>query len=399
VSRPFLPYGRQTVDEADIAAVAAVLRSDWLTTGPVVAQFESALAARVGARYAVACSSGTAALHLAAVAAGLGPGDRAVVPAMTFLATANAVRFAGGEVSFTDVDAETGLMTESGLEAEIAGGERIKAVLPVHLKGQTVDMPALARLAAKHGLTVIEDASHALGASYRDGAENVPAGSCRHSDMTVFSFHPVKTITMGEGGAVTTNDRALYDRLVRLRAHGITREAAAFQDASLALDPGGGVNPWYYEMQELGFNYRVSDIHCALGLSQLGKLDSFVGRRRALADEYDRRLASLAPAVRAPARVANCEPAWHLYAPQFDFEAFGVARGALMRRLAEQGIGTQVHYIPLHLQPYYAARYGARALPGAVAYYRRTLSLPLFASMSEDDVARVVDALAGCQGG
>lgn len=396
--RSFLPYARQSIDEGDIAAVAAVLRGDWLTTGPKVKAFEETFAAKVGARFAVSCSSGTAGLHLASLALALGEGDAIVMPALTFLATANAARYVGAEVIFAGVDPDSGLMGAADLNAALEGAadKGAKAVFPVHLNGQCRDMEAIAALAAERGLKVVEDACHALGTTYRtDRGETVSVGSCRHGDIAVFSFHPVKIIAMGEGGAVTTNDEALYERLVKLRNHGITHDANAFENAELAFDGDGSANPWYYEMPELGFNYRASDINCALGLSQLGKLDHFVSRRRALAARYDDLLAPLAPLVRPVSRVADCEPAWHLYVVLIDFTTAGISRAVLMQRLRDEGIGTQVHYIPVYEQPYYRRRYGRQSLPGAEAYYARALSLPLFPAMSEADVERVVGALRG----
>jgi UDP-4-amino-4,6-dideoxy-N-acetyl-beta-L-altrosamine transaminase len=393
----FLPYGRQVIDSDDIAAVAAVLNGDFLTTGPVVEEFEQAFAKRVGSRYAVVCSSGTAALHLATLALGICKGDTAIVPTMTFLATANSVRYVGGDVLFADVDAATGLLTAENLEAALASATgHVKAVLPVHLAGQCVDMPAITRIAERHDLFVVEDACHALGSSSKDGGA---VGSCRHSILTVFSFHPVKTIAMGEGGAITTNDQVLYDRLRRLRNHGIVREPELFQNADLAFGDNGEPNSWYYEMPELGFNYRASDIHCGLGLSQLGKLDGFISRRRELVAAYDRLLAPLAPIVRSPVRVAGCDPGWHLYAASIDFGRIGVSREQVMRRMKEKGVGTQVHYVPVHLQPYYQGLVGPQQMPGAMAYYRATLSLPLFPLMTASDVEHVVDVLQGAIAG
>jgi len=395
MSDRFLPYGRHQLDEDDVAAVTAVLRGDWLTTGPMVEKFEAALAAKVGARYAVVCSSGTAALHLAVLAAGLKRGDRAIVPSLTFLATANAVRYAGAEVVFADVDGETGLLRTGDLEAAIDSAPGpIAAVLPVHLAGQCVDMPAIAAIARARDMIVIEDACHALGTTYTVGDEVIVVGSCRHSDMAVFSFHPVKAITTGEGGVITTNDPKLYKRLKLLRSHGMTREAADFENADLAFAADGKPNLWYYEMPEPGFNYRLSDINCALGLSQLNKLDRFVERRRALAGIYDGLLAQLAPTILPPKRVPDCDPAWHLYAPRFQFLETGLARDALMRRLQAVGIGTQVHYIPVHRQPYYRRTLGEQQLLGAMTYYRQTLSLPVFPAMQDADVSRVVEALS-----
>ncbi len=397
----FLPYGRHRVEEADIAAVSEVLRGDWLTTGPAVDGFERAFAAAVGAAHAVACSSGTAGLHLAALAAGLGEGDAAVVPAITFLATANCNRYVGAEVVFADVDPETGLMRAEHLEAALAaaGDRRVKAVYPVHLNGQCADLEAIGGLAREHGLTVIEDACHALGATYHPAsAAPTPIGACAYADMAVFSFHPVKTIAMGEGGAVTTGDAALWRRLMRLRSHGMVREADGFEGTELAFDADGQANPWYYEMPEPGFNYRASDIHCALGLSQLSRLDAVVARRRALARRYDRRLAPLKPLLRPVMRMETCLPAWHLYVVHVDFAAAGIDRARLMRALRRRGIGTQVHFIPVHQQPYYRRRYGRLDLPGARAYYEHCLTLPLFPAMTEADVDRVVTALSDCFG-
>jgi UDP-4-amino-4,6-dideoxy-N-acetyl-beta-L-altrosamine transaminase len=395
--RAFLPYGRHSVDEDDVAAVSAVLRSEWLTTGPAVAAFEEAFAARVETRFAVACSSGTAALHLAALALGLDEDAAVVVPSVTFVATANAARYVGARVVFTDVDATTGLMSEDNLrEALDRAGPQVKAVFPVHLNGQCADMEPLAAVAAGYDVRVVEDASHALGADHvaGDGTRNA-VGSCRYGDLAVFSLHPVKTIAMGEGGVVTTNDEALHRRLLRLRNHGMVREPQRFENAE-AFDARGTLNPWYYEIHELGFNYRASDIHCALGLSQLGKLERFVARRRELAARYDERLARLAPLVRPIGRVSWCDPAWHLYVVRIDFDRAGLSRAALVRHLREKGIGTQVHYFPLHRQPYYRRHVVSPELPGAGAYYEQVLSLPLYPSMEDADVERVVGALESC---
>jgi len=395
----FLPYGRQCIDDDDVAAVVEVLRSDWLTTGPAVEKFETALAERVGVRYAVACSSATAGLPLAALTLGLGDGDRAIVPTMTFLATANAVRYVGGDVTFADVDPETGLMTAQTLRDAMDGPAAApRAVFPVHLNGQTADMVALSRIARDRGMAIVEDASHAIGTLYQAGNEQVAVGACRHADMAVFSFHPVKTIAMGEGGMVTTNDEAHYERLRALRNHGMTQAPEDLVHRDLAFGANGQANPWYYEMAEPGFNYRASDIHCALGLSQLGKLEAFVARRRALAARYDTLLRPLAPLVRPVRRVDNCVPAWHLYVVLIDFDAAGVDRATVMARLKKAGIGTQVHYLPVHRQPYYRERYGTLSLPGADAYYAHCLSLPLYPSMDDSDTDRVVEGLEAALG-
>lgn len=387
----FLPYGRQAIDEADIRAVADVLRSDWLTTGPAVEAFETEFAAVTGARHAVSCANGTAALHLAMLALGLGPADRVVVPTVTFLATANAARYVGAEVVFADVDPDTALLTPETLAAALArAGGPVAAVMPVHLAGQIADMAALRAVAGP--AVLVEDASHAVGG--RDAGGH-PVGSCAVGAMATFSLHPVKTVAAGEGGVVTTNDDALTEAMRRARSHGMTRTDLAIADQALA--PDGSLNPWYYEMPEPGFNYRLSDIHCALARSQLAKLDRFVARRRELVDRYDRLLAPLAPTVRPTGRAAG-SPGWHLCVALIDFAAAGTDRATVMHRLRERGVGSQVHYLPVHRQPYYRDRYGDLDLPGADRWYQRALSLPLYPTMADADVDRVVDALAGTLG-
>jgi UDP-4-amino-4,6-dideoxy-N-acetyl-beta-L-altrosamine transaminase len=395
--QPILPYGRHAIDEDDIAAVRAVLCGDWLTTGPVTRRFEAALAERTGAAHAVSCANGTAALHLACLALDLKPGEAVIVPAITFVATANAARLLGAEVVFADVDPDTGLMEAAHLAAAIAEAERRgwkpRIVFPVHLAGQCADMAAIARVAQAHGIAVVEDACHAIGTveCRADGGE-IPIGACAHSDMTVFSFHPVKTIAAGEGGAVMTQSDGLAERLRRLRGHGIVRDETLFEDRVEAFEQAV-VNPWYYEMVELGLNYRLSDINCALALSQMQKLERFVVIRRALAALYDAQLGPFAPILLRTRRRAGSIPAWHLYTVLIDFEAAGITRGQLMRDLEADGIRTQVHYIPVPRQPYYRKLYGDLAMPGADAHYRRTLSLPLYVGMTGQDVERVTQSL------
>jgi UDP-4-amino-4,6-dideoxy-N-acetyl-beta-L-altrosamine transaminase len=381
----FLPYGRQWIDDDDVAAVTAALRADYLTTGPAVERFEADFARAAGASHAVACNSGTAALHLAALGLDLGPGDAAIVPSLTFLATANVVRMTGAEVVFADVDPHTGLMEPAHFEAALARARRgrVSAAFPVHLNGQLCDMPGLAAIAARAGVALVEDACHALGAP--------DVGANAHSAFACFSTHPVKAIAMGEGGVVTTADARAAARLRRLRSHGMERDASAWTDRAAGFD-GAEPNPWYYEMAEPGWNYRAPDLLCALGSSQLAKLERFMARRRALAAFYDRELAALAPVLR-PVPHGGRPHGWHLYATLIDFGALGISRRAVVAALRARGVGTMVHYIPVHRQPYYTALYGRADLPGADAYYENCLSIPFYPAMTDADATRVVAAL------
>ena len=381
MSQPVLPYGRQTIEDDDIAAVTQALRSDFLTTGPAVEAFEYAFAQTVGAAHAVACANGTAALHLAMLALDVQPGEVVITPSITFLATANCARYVGADVIFADVDPDSGLMTPATLAEAIrrVAGRRLRAVLPVHLRGDAVDLPGLEALAREAGAVLVEDAPHALGTTMTFGHVAETVGDGRHSAMATFSFHPVKTIATGEGGMVTTNDPALAERLRSLRSHGMVRPQ--------------GADPWWYEMPEPGFNYRLPDILCALGLSQLNKLPRFAARRRALTVAYGQALEPLAPWVRPAARPAWSDPVLHLMTVLIDFEAVGRSRREVVEALKAKGVGSQVHYIPVHRQPYYRRLYGELALPGAEAWYARCLSLPLYPGMADGDVARVADAL------
>ena len=381
-----MPYGRQSIDEEDIAAVSAALRSDYLTTGPLVERFESEFAQATGSHYAVASNSGTSALHLALLALHLRPGDAAVVPTMTFLATANVVRMTGADVIFADVDATSGLLTGETFQAalECAAGKNVKVALPVHLNGATCALNEIGAIATAKRIVLVEDACHALG---------VPMiGSNRHSAVACFSTHPVKAITTGEGGVAVTKDAALADAMKRLRNHGMTRDNAKFKDRVMAFSQSEA-NPWYYEMHEVGWNYRISDIQCALGLSQLKKLPQFWARRNELAELYDRLLEPLAPVVRPVSRRQDPH-GWHLYVVLIDFYALGYGRASMMKVLREKGIGTQVHYIPVHRQPYFRDMYGDITLPGADSYYNRCLSLPLFPTMRDGDVHYVVETIS-----
>lgn len=374
VRAAFLPYAHQQIDDADVEAVIAALRSDWLTTGPRVRDFEAGLEDATGARHAVAFSSGTAALHGAMTAAGLGPDDEVVTTPLTFVATANAVLYVGAEVRFADVDPGSLLIEPELVAAAIT--PRTRAIAPVDYAGQPADYDALRRIAdgAPGGpLTIIADASHSLGATYHSR----PIGTL--ADLTVLSLHPAKILTTGEGGAVLTDRDDLADRLRRFRNHGISTELSARTD-------------WTYAMVELGYNYRLTDIGSALGLSQLGRLESFLARRRALARHYLDQLAGH-PVFELPVPGPEVDPAWHFMFAQLRLERLRVDRGAVYRALRAEGIGVNVHYIPVHTQPYYRERFPGLSFPIAEAAYERLLTLPLHAGMVASDVDDVVAAI------
>ena len=371
-----LPYGHQTVDEDDIQAVVEVLRSDWLTTGPRVREFEDALAHRLGARHAVSFSSGTAALHGAAFAAGLGPGDEAITTPLTFCATANCVLYQGGTPVFADVCVDTLNIDPAAIAEQIT--PRTRAILPVDYAGHPADLDAILALADRHGLMVIEDASHALGATYR----GQPVGSL--CPLTVFSFHPVKHVTTGEGGAVTTNDAALAERLRLFRNHGINSDPRRRQ-----LD-----GQWHYDMVALGYNYRLPDIACALGLAQLRKLDANLAARRAIAQRYAGAFEGIAGLIR-PSERAGVGSAWHLYPVRLDAAALRAARAEVFAALRAENIGVNVHYIPVHHHPYYRERFGDRTgrYPRAEAAYDALITLPMFHGMTPTDADDVIAAV------
>lgn len=379
-----IPYGRQDVSEADIQAVVDVLRSDFLTQGPAVPRFEQAVAAYCGARHAVAVNSATSALHIACVALDVGPGDRVWTSPITFVASANCARYCGAEVDFVDVDPRTYNMSPARLAEKLAEAKRHgllpKVVIPVHLCGQVCDMEAIHRLGQAYGFKIVEDASHAIGAKYRGEL----VGNCRYSDITIFSFHPVKIITTAEGGMAVTNNARLASRLQRLRTHGITRDTA---DMTRAPD-----GPWYYQQIELGFNYRLTDLQGALGLSQLTRIDEFVGRRHALARRYDELLARMP--VRIPWQHPDSYSGLHLYAVRLRLDVIAHSRLEVFNALRAAGIGVNLHYIPVYLQPYYE-RLGFLAgyCPEAERYYAEAISLPMYPGLSDADQLHVADTL------
>jgi len=375
VRAQMLPYGRQDIDEADVAAVVESLRSDWLTTGPRVAEFERRVAERVGVRHAVAVSSGTAALHAAAFAAGLGPGDEAIVPPLTFAATANAVLYQGATPVFADVLPDTLTLDPARAREQLTA--RTRAIVAVDFAGHPADLDELRALARTQGLALLDDAAHALGAEYRGR----PVGG--QADLATFSFHPVKHVTTGEGGMVVTDDAALAERAARFRNHGITTGAAErFQSGE-----------WFYEMVDLGFNYRLTDVQCALGLSQLGKLDRFLARRAAIAARYREALGRL-PGVALQTVAPDVRHAWHIFPLLLDLERLAADRRAIFTALRAEGIGVNVHYIPVYWHPYYQRLgYPKGLCPVAERAYERLLTLPLFPAMEDRDVEDVVTAV------
>ncbi len=364
-----IPYGRQTIDEEDIWAVTRILKSDYLTTGPMIPEFEKTIADYTGAKYAVALANGTAALHAACFAAGIGPGDEVITTPLTFAASANSVLYCGGTPVFADVDERTYNLDPKDVRKKITN--KTKAILPVHLAGQPCDMDAIHSLAKEYNLTVIEDGAHALGSEYKGRK----IGSI--SDMTTFSFHPVKPVTTGEGGMVTTDSRELYERLCLFRSHGITRDGKR-----MARNDG----PWFYQQVDLGFNYRITDIQCALGISQMKKLDSFLCRRRELVKQYNEAFAGCTDII-TPYQLPQTNSGWHLYIIQVKNHN----RRRVFEKLRENGIGVNVHYIPVYMHPYYQEHgYQNVHCPKAENIYSRIISLPLYPGLSDEEQEYVI---------
>lgn len=367
--KDYIPYGKQSIDKMDIQAVVDVLRSDYLTTGPQIEEFERLVADYTGARYAVAVSNGTAALHIACLAAGIGPGDEVITAPITFAASANCVLYCGAVPVFADIDARTYNIDPQEIRKKIT--PRTKAVIPVHLAGQPCDMDSIHSVAKEHGLIVIEDGAHALGAEYKGRK----IGGL--SDMTTFSFHPVKPITTGEGGMVTTNDKELYQKLLLFRSHGITRDPAML---------GRQEESWYYEQQTLGYNYRITDIQCALGISQMNKLDYFLEKRRILAERYNKAFKDCEDII-IPFQAEGADSGWHLYIIQ----AINHDRREVFEKLQKNGIGVNVHYIPVYHHPYYQKNgYKGTICENAEELYRHMISLPLYPALTEEEQEWVI---------
>lgn len=378
-----IPYGRQTITQEDINAVVETLRSDFLTQGPKIAEFEEAFASYVGAKYALAVANGTAALHLAALALGVGEGSRVITTPITFVASANCILYCGGTVDFVDVNEKSALLDLDLLEAKLeASRHRYSGIVPVDFAGLPVDLERLRSIADRYGIWILEDACHAPGAAFRSKAGSWErCGSGAWADASIFSFHPVKHIASGEGGMITTNNRALFEKISLLRTHGITRDVALYQNDDMTAE-----GAWYYEMQELGFNYRMPDILAALGLSQLRRAEEGLARRRAFAKRYDQAFAGSRARPVLPGE--SQLHAYHLYVVRVE------NRRSTYERLREKGILAQVHYVPVHLQPYYR-RLGFKPgdFPVSEGYYASALSLPMFPGLSDEDVDRVISAV------
>jgi perosamine synthetase len=376
VREKYLAYGRQSIDDKDIEAVVELLKGDFLTTGPTVSEFENKVAEFVGAKYGVAVSNGTAALHMACHAAGIGPGDEVLVPAITFAASSNCVLYCDGTPVFVDIDPKTYNIDINKIEEKIT--EKTKAIIPVDFSGQAVDMDKILEIAEKYNLLVIEDSAHALGSEYK----NRKVGTKAH--MTEFSFHPVKPVTTAEGGIIVTDDEKLYEKMMLFRSHGITRNKELMDE-----DHG----PWYYEQVDLGYNYRLTDLQCALGISQMDKLDSFIARRREIVSKYNEAFSELEE-INTPFEEEFSNSGWHIYVITLNLDKLAVGRKEVFEALQKENIGVNVHYLPVYLHPYYKnLGYEKGLCPVAEDIYNRMITIPLFPAMTENDVQDVITAV------
>lgn len=375
-----IPYGKQNIDQTDIDAVIGVLESDFLTQGPVIPEFERVVASQVGAQYAVSSNSATSSLHMACLALGLKPGDEVWTSPITFVASANCAHYCGATVDFVDIDPDTYNLSTEALEEKLknhkANNKPLpKIVIPVHLSGLSCDMKAIKALSETYGFKIIEDASHAIGAFYQD----TPVGCCQYSDITVFSFHPVKIITTGEGGMAVTNEKLLVDKMALLRSHGVTR------DISLMENPSHG--DWYYEQIDLGFNYRMTDIQAALGVSQIKRLINMIEKRQEIAELYNTELSKLP--IKLPNQPEHNQSSRHLYIIQVESDQ----HNELFRYLKLQGVGVNLHYIPVYKQPYFIKKYGEKALPNAELYYKKSISIPVYFDLKAEDQKTIIKVL------
>ena len=375
-------YGKQSIDQNDIDAVVEVLKSDFLTQGPAIEKFEKCVAEYCGAKYAVAVTSATAALHISCLATGLGKGDILWTSPITFTASANCGRYCGADVDFVDIDPSTYNMSIVELEKKLQAAEiKPRVVVPVHLAGQSCEMDKIYKLSQKYGFKVIEDASHAIGADYKE----TKVGCCKYSDMTVFSFHPVKIVTTGEGGMVLTNDKDLYEKLVLYRSHGITRDPK--------LMTGTADGPWYYQQIDLGFNYRMTDMQAALGYSQMQKVNEFVSKRRYLAKRYNELLKNI-NGIQLPDQNEDTKSSWHLYVVRVDFSKISKTKNQIFAEMKEKGICLNLHYIPVHTQPYYEnLGFKGGDFPNSEKYYEEAFTLPLYYSLTDEQQDHIVKSL------
>ena len=386
ISVQHIPYGKQTIDEDDITAVANAMTDDLLTTGPTAKNFEEALSTYCGAKYTVAVSNGTAALHLASMAL-LEKGDKVLTTPNSFLATSNSILYVSAKPIFVDIE-ENGNIDLDLCEKELQKDPNIKAIYGVHFSGNPLNQNKLKYLRETYGVVVLEDCAHSIGAEF----EGIKAGSCTNSDCSIFSFHPVKNMTTGEGGAITTNSKKIYERLLRLRNHGMSREENLCQDKTMLYDEKGNLNTWYYEMTELGFNYRITDIQCALGLSQLSKLDKFIARRHEIAKKYDKAFSQ--SDLITPLYYFDGNSSYHLYVVKVDFSKTNLTRSELFAAMRKKNIGIMVHYIPINKQPYYRKLgYGNENTPVMDDYYEKCFSLPMYPKMSDEEQAYVIKTL------
>ena len=375
-------YGKQSIDQNDIDAVVEVLKSDFLTQGPAIEKFEKCVAEYCGAKYAVAVTSATAALHISCLATGLGKGDILWTSPITFTASANCGRYCGADVDFVDIDPSTYNMSIAELEKKLQAAEiKPRVVVPVHLAGQSCEMDKIYKLSQKYGFKVIEDASHAIGADYKE----TKVGCCKYSDMTVFSFHPVKIVTTGEGGMVLTNDKDLYEKLVLYRSHGITRDPK--------LMTGTADGPWYYQQIDLGFNYRMTDMQAALGYSQMQKVNEFVSKRRYLTKRYNELLKNI-NGIQLPDQNEDTKSSWHLYVVRVDFSKISKTKNQIFAEMKEKGICLNLHYIPVHTQPYYEnLGFKGGDFPNSEKYYEEAFTLPLYYSLTDEQQDHIVKSL------
>ena len=382
----YLPYGHQWIDDEDIASVIRVFKSDWITQGSKIKEFEKVVADYVGARYAVAVSSGTAALHSACFAAGITQGDEVITTPITFAASSNCILYMGGKPIFADIKEDTYNIDPEEIERKIT--DKTKAIIPVDFAGQPADLDKIHKIAQKHNLIVIEDASHTLGARYKNKKKWIKVGSCLHSDMAIFSFHPVKPITTGEGGMVVTNNKEYYEKLLMFRTHGMTKESSKFKVKSSKL-----IGNWYYEMQELGFNYRLTDFQCVLGISQLRKLDKFIQRRREIVKRYNEAFKNIDEII-TPYEKPEVKSGWHIYVIRLSLDKLKATRREIFEALRAENIGVQVHYIPVYYHPYYKKLgYQKGICPKAEKYYEEAITLPVFPGMKDEDIEDVIKGL------